>query len=383
MAVSDGRGEGEPRMERSAGRRQQLPAASEVDAVVGVAPVGRASPHRHQLACPQAGEVVRDEALRLAERLRELADLPVAAGEFAEQLPAQRVSSELQEARGRCPGAAVRCHSEIIHQMKSIEQGFLFENFGVPYAGRLRVVSIGLLREGHLHASLKALYLEPGDESEVPVDGYIVDIHRGALIIEVQTGNFSAIARKIRSLVERHQVRLVFPVPRDRWIVKMPQRAGDAVTRRKSPKHQGVVDVFSELVSFPELISHQNFEVDVVLTEEESVWRFDSPRRWRRRGWVMVERRLLRVYETVSLRSLHDYLSVMPIGLPVEFVTSDLAHGLGRPRPLAQKVAYCLKRSGLIEKVGSQGNAIVYAKVRAAALLPVVEDPNVLKVAKR
>ena len=38
MAVADGRGEGEPRVERAAGCRQQLPAAREVDAVVGVSP---------------------------------------------------------------------------------------------------------------------------------------------------------------------------------------------------------------------------------------------------------------------------------------------------------------------------------------------------------
>jgi hypothetical protein len=56
---------------------------------------------------------------------------------------------------------------------------------------------------------------------------------------------------------------------------------------------------------------------------------------------------------------------MIPIGLPEEFLTSDLACQLRRPRHTAQKVAYCLRNGGLIEKVGSQGNAIVYAKVRA------------------
>ena len=82
----------------------------------------------------------------------------------------------------------------------------------------------------------------------------------------------------MRDLVSRHRVRLVYPVPRDRWIVKMAQTTGDDVTRRRSPKHPSAIDVFSELVSFPELIGHQNFELDVVLIEEETVWRFDSPK---------------------------------------------------------------------------------------------------------
>jgi hypothetical protein len=232
--------------------------------------------------------------------------------------------------------------------------------------------SVGTLNEGHLHASLRAHELAPGDQVEATVDGYIVDILRGDLIIEIQTANFSAIARKIRSLVARHRVRLVYPVPRDLWIIKMPKAADDAVTRRKSPRHRHLVDVFGELVSFPELIAHENFQLDVVLTEEETVWRFESGKRWRRRGWVTVERRLLQVYETFSLCSKADYLSMMPVELPEEFVTSDIATALNCQRRLAQKMAYCLRKAGLTEQVGSRGKAILYARSAAH------DDPAVM-----
>lgn len=194
------------------------------------------------------------------------------------------------------------------------------------------------------------------------VDGYIVDVLRGDVIIEVQTANFSAIARKMRDLVTRHRVRLVHPVPRDLWIVKMPQHPGDDATRRKSPKHMNAIDVFCELVSFPELIAHENFELDVVLTEEETVWNFDGRKGWRRRGWVTVERRLLNVYETVPLHHRADYAAMIPAGLPDEFLTSDLANAIRRPRRVAQQVAYCLRGGGFIEKAGSRGNAILYRK---------------------
>jgi hypothetical protein len=224
--------------------------------------------------------------------------------------------------------------------------------------------SVGVLNEGHLHSSLKARYLQAGDQTEAAVDGYIVDILRDGLIIEIQTANFSKIARKLRDLVTRHRVRLVYPIPRDRWIVKMPQRPGDRATRRKSPKHLDAIDFFAELVSFPQLMTHPNFELDIVLIEEETLWRFEGRRRWRRRGWAAVERRLLTIYETVPLRDTADYIAMIPT-LPQTFLTSDLASVLGRPRHVAQKVAYCLRNGGLIEKVGSRGNAIVYAKVLA------------------
>jgi hypothetical protein len=223
--------------------------------------------------------------------------------------------------------------------------------------------SVGTLNEGHLHASLRVRYVEPGDRIEAAVDGYIVDVLRGDLIIEIQTANFSGIARKMRDLVTRHRVRLVYPVARDLWVVKMPRKRGDGATRRKSPKHGDVIDVFEELVSFPELIAHENFELEVVLTEEETVRRFDGRRGWRRGGWVTVERRLVAIKETVSLHDSADYGLLIPPGLPAEFVTSDLADALGRPRHVAQKVACCLRHGGLIEKVGARGNAVVYARV--------------------
>jgi hypothetical protein len=225
--------------------------------------------------------------------------------------------------------------------------------------------SVGTLNEGHLHASVRELYLQPGDEVEARVDGYIADILRDDLIIEIQTGSFGKIARKMRDLVTRRRVRLVYPAPRDLWIVKMSQDAAGEPTRRKSPKHLGAIDVFCELVSFPELIVHENFELDVVLTAEESVWKYEGPKRWRRRGWTTIERRLLSVYETVSLRRAGDYATLLPAELPAEFLTSDLAMAIRRPRRVAQQIAYCLRAAGLIERVGSQGNAAVYARASA------------------
>ena len=105
------------------------------------------------------------------------------------------------------------------------------------------------------------------------------------------------------------------------------------------------------------------FELDVVLTEEEAVWQHQPGKRWRRRGWCTVERRLLSVRETVSLRSPADYMSMIPAELSAEFATSDIARALACTRRLAQQMAYCLKNGGLIERTGARGKAIVYSRV--------------------
>ena len=80
---------------------------------------------------------------------------------------------------------------------------------------------IGRLNELSLHAGLKRWYARPGDRLEAPVDGYVIDLVRGELLIEIQTGSFSAIKRKILDLVSRGPVRLVHPITREKWIVKV------------------------------------------------------------------------------------------------------------------------------------------------------------------
>jgi hypothetical protein len=66
--------------------------------------------------------------------------------------------------------------------------------------------TIGTLNEKSLYAALKQWYAQPDDLIEVSVDGFMVDIVQGDLLIEIQTRNLSAIKRKLTTLVERHPV---------------------------------------------------------------------------------------------------------------------------------------------------------------------------------
>ena len=165
--------------------------------------------------------------------------------------------------------------------------------------------SIGLLNEKSLHAQLKLWYADPGDRFEVPVDGYIVDIVRGDLLIEIQTGSFSAIRRKLRSLLEDHALRVVYPIPVETWIVKLPAGAPGKGGRRRSPRRRSVCDVFSELVAFPDLIARPGFSLEVLLTREEEVRQL-ARGRGRRPSWHTLERRLLGVADRCIVREPSD-----------------------------------------------------------------------------
>ena len=222
------------------------------------------------------------------------------------------------------------------------------------------VPHIGTLREKPLHASLKRWYAQPGDGIEVPVDGFVIDLVREDLLIEVQTRGFSSMKQKATTLLDHgHRLRIVHPIPIDKWIVKV-DADGAVLSRRRSPRHGNPIDVFAELVSFPDLLAHPHLEVEVLLTKEEEYRRHTPGRSWRRKGWTVVERRLIAVVDTLLLRHTEELAGLLPDDLPEPFTTADLAEKLGRPRRTAQQMAYCLRSVGAIVAVGKHGNAVVY-----------------------
>jgi len=221
---------------------------------------------------------------------------------------------------------------------------------------------IGRLRETPLHAALKRWCAGPDAAFEVMVDGYVGDVVEDGELIEIQTRSFAKIRRKLLALVEAHPVRLVHPIPRERWIVRLPPDGQGAPTRRKSPKHGGYPQLFAELVSFPTLMLHPNFSLHVVLTQEEEIRRFDGNRSWRRRGWTTDERRLLAVVDQRLFTTPDDLAGLLPAGLPDPFTVAELRKALGQSSRLAGQMAYCLREMGALRTVGKRGRAMLYER---------------------
>ena len=196
------------------------------------------------------------------------------------------------------------------------------------------------------------------------MDGYVVDIVRGDLLIEIQTANFSAIRPKLTALTAAHTVRLVYPIAQEKWIVKVAPDGARTLSRRKSPKRGSVEEVFSELVSLPKLLANPNFGVEVLLIKEEEIRRHDGARRWRRGGWVTHERHLLEVVGRKGFETPADVNRLLPASLADPFTTHDLARAIGRPRRLAQQMTYCLREMGLIQVAGKRGRAVLYTRTQ-------------------
>jgi hypothetical protein len=222
---------------------------------------------------------------------------------------------------------------------------------------------IGTLRESSLHASLKELYARAGDELEAVREGYVVDLVRPDELVEFQTGNFGSMRVKLGALLERHRVRVVHPVAVETTILRIDAE-GVVRGRRRSPVHGHGLSLFDELVALPTLATHPSLTFEVVLVRVEE-HRVDAPRtRRRRKPWRVVDRVLVEVIERRELAAgAAGLANVLPAELVEPFTSAELAQVLEIPRELAQRIAYTLRKAGIIEAAGRYSRGVEYLRV--------------------
>ena len=214
---------------------------------------------------------------------------------------------------------------------------------------------IGTLNEGSLHAALKADYARPGDEFEVPLDGFVIDIRRPDLLIEIQTGSFAAMGRKLDHLMDEHRMLLVHPIAVETYLEKPGARP------RKSPKRGSIYSLFEELVSIPTLLDHPNLSLEVVLVSITKVQAVDSSVRRGRGGFRTTDQMLRQIIGRHRFDNAADLLELVPDDLPDVFTTADLARHAGVGRDVAQQMAYCLRALGLFQERGRSKAGFEYS----------------------
>lgn len=218
--------------------------------------------------------------------------------------------------------------------------------------------------ETSLHRQLKLLYGGSTGEVEVQVGGYRIDAVVKGRLIEIQQASLGALRDKVRSLLQSHRVVVVKPLIASKHLIRRDKADGEIVSARNSPIHETVYNLFEDLVHFVNVFPHPRLTLEVVLTRQEE-HRITCVRR-RRRGpdYRVQDRKLIEVISTVRLKTAADLRKLLPVDLPASFTTGELAQRGGIPRWLAQKMAYCLRKTGAIDICGKQGNAQLYCAKR-------------------
>jgi hypothetical protein len=224
--------------------------------------------------------------------------------------------------------------------------------------------------ETTLHRQLKEFYCGDAKGREVFVAGYRIDAVVDGQLIEIQQASLSALKRKVPALLAYHSVVVVKPLAAHKTILRRDRKNGAVTSRRTSPRHERLLDLFQDLVHFIEVFPHPRLTLEVLLTEqEEHRIRKARPRRWKK-DYRVEDRRLVGIHSRHVLRTAEDMRLLLPEDLPPSFTTADIARAAVIPRWLAQKMAYCLRRIGAISCCGKRGNALLYVNIandRAAA----------------
>ncbi len=222
---------------------------------------------------------------------------------------------------------------------------------------------IGTLNERSLHASLKKHLTQKGDQVEVKLENYVIDLMRGETLIEIQTRSFAAMRRKLEYLLPQYKIKLYHPIAAKKWIVRV-NRDGTFLKRRRSPRKGSVFDIFNELLSLRSVALHPNFELHILMIEVEEVWKDDGKGSWRKKFWSVHDHLLLKVTEDCCLNDSADYLALLPDNLPETFTNADLITAQKCSKRMAGKATYALREMGLIEQIGIQNRYHMFQCVK-------------------
>ena len=216
--------------------------------------------------------------------------------------------------------------------------------------------------ETTLHRQLKALYAGQAARVEQRVASYRIDAVRDDQLVEIQHGGLAAIRTKIARLLAEHEVLVVKPIVVRKQLVRLTKRGGKELSRRLSPKHGSLLDLFHELVYFTRVFPHPRLtlETPLVEIEERRYPGHGRRRRWRRDDHVVEDQRLLAVLSVHRFHSAADLLSLLPANLPQPFHSGHIADALGVQRWIAQRITYCLRQTGAAKTCGKARNTLLY-----------------------
>lgn len=219
--------------------------------------------------------------------------------------------------------------------------------------------------ETSLHRQLKLHYAPAESDTEVSVQGFRIDaVGEDGELIEIQHASLGALRDKTKKLLKdknQYRVRIVKPIVARKRLTTLDKKDGEVKRSRMSPKRCKTLDLFEDLVHFSSVFPSERLTLEVALIEAEEI-RVDKPQaRWRKRPFKCLDQRLVEVKERLELKTIDDLLDQLPLAaLPSPFDTAELGAALSRPRWFAQKVAYCLRKTGAAHLAGKRGNSQLY-----------------------
>ncbi len=183
---------------------------------------------------------------------------------------------------------------------------------------------INTYNETDLHHTLKNLYTDEHAKQEHSLKGLVCDIYaKNNKIIEIQTGHFISLKKKLTTLLPDYTVEIIYPIITNAYI-RMLNEDGTERSYRKSPKHGSFFQIFRELSAITDHLSSQNLYIRVLYIDAEIIKIDDKKGRSRYKNPRIINKRLLSLNKEELFCGIEDLITSIMKNIPHTFTSKDI-----------------------------------------------------------
>ena len=224
-------------------------------------------------------------------------------------------------------------------------------------------LQIGTLSEKTVHAVVKNYYEPDEDKQEIPIEGMYADIFTGNEIIEIQTGSFDQVRKKLDRFLPEYPVTVVLPIPDTKWLIWIDEETGELSTPRKSPKKGSEYSAFKELYKIKPYLKKEGLTIVLLFLDMEEYRLLNGWSKDKKKGSSRYDRIPVQITKEVCFKQSRDYEILLPNTLVGEFTSSEFAKAVKINARQANLVLNILLYMDVVKRTGKRGKAFVYEKV--------------------
>jgi len=224
-------------------------------------------------------------------------------------------------------------------------------------------LGIGTLSEKTVHAILKTYYEPDEERQEIPIVNYVADIFSQGEIIEIQTRQFDKLRGKLAAFLPLYPVTIVYPIPREKWIIWIDEESGELSRKRKSPTKGNPYLVFPELYKIKSFLKDPNLRLRLAMLDIEEYRLLNGWSRDKKRGSCRYDRIPTEYVQEVEIECAADYMQFVPYEPGNAFTSKDFARETHISVSLAQTTLNILYHMGTVDRVGKKDRMYLYETV--------------------
>ena len=218
------------------------------------------------------------------------------------------------------------------------------------------IKGIGTYQEKTLHKVIKNYYDDNLEHQEIKVDGYICDIVKDDVIIEIQTRALNKLKNKLDALLPNHKIKVVYPIPYIKYVCWIDN--GEIVSERKSPKVGSIYDISKELYKIKWYLNNPNLELTILLINLKEYRNLDGYSKDKKRGSTRFDRVPIELVDEIVVDDYHMF-----VPFDNEFTSKDYAKRTKQNLSRAQTLLTILQYLKIVEVVGKDKRYNIYKKL--------------------